>query len=313
MATCGGAVPRNAGRRAFTRCGHLADLAFRQLAIFWKVQKNGRGGHGSNGPPHYLSFLLLIVRSFLHALLVFVWLFKSGWFYDVLCWNGFRTGDDAWQPGFWLTPPPGQLQCSDQFLWEGRQMAAGSELLPRNVQGPSATGCGQLQCHHEFMPEGRAFAACFEFVWGGNLSAVGQGQTWLQTQGSAAFFSIPLKAMPGNRLVPNVISFNAAISSCQRGGHWNEAMNLLETMLSKPSLSPDLVSFNSTMASFQKDGQWEQSLGLLDLMCREKVAPDVISFSSAITSCEKGGNWQYALALFEAMRKRDLVTLSGTF
>jgi pentatricopeptide repeat protein len=48
-------------------------------------------------------------------------------------------------------------------------------------------------------------------------------------------------------------------------------------------------------------------------MCREKVAPDVISFSSAITSCEKGGNWQYALALFEAMRKRDLVTLSGTF
>ena len=90
-------------------------------------------------------------------------------------------------------------------------------------------------------------------------------------------------------------------------------MNLLETMLSKPSLSPDLVSFNSTMASFQKDGQWEQSLCLLDLMCREKVAPDVISFSSAITSCEKGGNWQYALALFEAMRKRDLVTLSGIF
>ena len=43
-------------------------------------------------------------------------------------------------------------------------MAAGSELLPRNVQGPSATGCGQLQCHHEFMPEGRALAACFEFV-----------------------------------------------------------------------------------------------------------------------------------------------------
>ena len=139
----------------------------------------------------------------------------------------------------------------------------------------------------------------------------------LQTQGSAPFFSIhspePLKAMPGNRLVPNVISFNAAISSCQRDGHWNEAMNLLETMLSKPSLSPDLVSFNSTMASFQKDGQWEQSLGLLDLMCREQVAPDVISFSSAITSCEKGGKWPYALALFEAMRKRDLVTLSGTF
>lgn len=114
------------------------------------------------------------------------------------------------------------------------------------------------------------------------------------------------EAMPRARLAPNVISFNAAISSCQVEGRWNEAMHLLTMLKRQPSLSPDLVTFNSTMASFLKTTQWQQSLSLLSRMCHEGVEPDVISFSTAITSCERGSYWQNALTLFEDMCKRDL-------
>lgn len=121
--------------------------------------------------------------------------------------------------------------------------------------------------------------------------------------------------MPELRLSQNVISFNAAISSCQRSGRWNEAIGLLQRMLchkSAMSFQPDLVSFNSTMASFQLNGEWRQSLGMLDLMGREKLQPDVVSFSIAITSCEKGGQWQHALTLFDEMCKRSLNCLIQT-
>ena len=53
-------------------------------------------------------------------------------------------------------------------------------------------------------------------------------------------------------LAPNVISYNAAISACEKGQRWEKALQLV------------------------REGVWQG------------LAPNVISYSAAISACEKG-------------------------
>ena len=45
-------------------------------------------------------------------------------------------------------------------------------------------------------------------------------------------------------LTPNVVSHNAAISACEKGKHWEEALCLLQEMLHR-SITPDVVSYSA--------------------------------------------------------------------
>ena len=53
-----------------------------------------------------------------------------------------------------------------------------------------------------------------------------------------------LDEMPQRSLEPNVISFNAAISACEKGSQWERALSLLEDMQSR-GLNPDVISYNA--------------------------------------------------------------------
>ena len=75
-----------------------------------------------------------------------------------------------------------------------------------------------------------------------------------------------LNAMRRYGLSPNVISFSAAISACEKGGHWHEAVRLLSVM-SWEDLSPDVISFSADISACEKGGQWNEALRLLKTMC----------------------------------------------
>lgn len=66
------------------------------------------------------------------------------------------------------------------------------------------------------------------------------------------------------KIVPNNICFNAAISSCEEEGQWQRALQLLGAMYE--ALVPDVFSFSSVMSSFEKAGEWQQALHLLQEM-----------------------------------------------
>ena len=57
--------------------------------------------------------------------------------------------------------------------------------------------------------------------------------------------------MRRHALSPDVISFNAAISTCEKGSYTNKACSLLVGM-GRQALSPDVISFNAAISTCEK-------------------------------------------------------------
>eukprot|EP00438_Fugacium_kawagutii_P010387 Skav220387 [mRNA] locus=scaffold639:162903:163631:- [translate_table: standard] len=120
--------------------------------------------------------------------------------------------------------------------------------------------------------------------------------------------------MPKVKISADVISYNAAISACEKGGQWQQALTLFEAM-PKAMISPNVVSFSAAISACQKGGQWQQALTLFEAIPKTSIPPTVICYNAAISACQKGGQWQLALTLFDAMPvarlQADIVTYSA--
>eukprot|EP00435_Cladocopium_sp_Y103_P065880 s821_g27.t4 len=111
---------------------------------------------------------------------------------------------------------------------------------------------------------------------------------------------------------PNVSCFNAAISSCEKGREWQQALRIFSSIRTT-SLQPDMISYSAAMSSCEKAGEWQHALCLFKDMCFAKVPVDVISFNAAISSCEKAGQWQQTLYLLQAMPTMAVLPNSISF
>jgi hypothetical protein len=89
--------------------------------------------------------------------------------------------------------------------------------------------------------------------------------------------------------MPNVISFMAVISACERGTQW-EVLSLLREM-PQLILMPNLISFMVGISACEKGAQWEVSTSML----------------SGISACEKGTLWEVALNLLCEMPQSRLM------
>ena len=127
-----------------------------------------------------------------------------------------------------------------------------------------------------------------------------------------------------------MISYNSAISACEKGQQWGQALSLLPKMR-RSRLEPNVISYSSAISACEKGQQWEQASNSspetrrsrleptrdqpqlrdqrpregpavgagLELVARDAalLARAEISYSSAISACEKGQQWEQALNL----------------
>ncbi|CAE8614882.1 unnamed protein product, partial [Polarella glacialis] len=91
-----------------------------------------------------------------------------------------------------------------------------------------------------------------------------------------------LIVMQASRVEVNVYHFSAAISACEKGGQWQQALNLL-SLMPEASVAPNEITYNATMSACEKGGQWQLALSLLSLMPEARVVPDKITYSAAIS------------------------------
>eukprot|EP00438_Fugacium_kawagutii_P030805 Skav229495 [mRNA] locus=scaffold2455:48355:48795:- [translate_table: standard] len=77
--------------------------------------------------------------------------------------------------------------------------------------------------------------------------------------------------MPLVNVTPNVISYSASISACEKGSQWQQALALLQHM-PRAQVLPNLYAQNSTISSCEKAMQWQVALAIFDLL---EVSPDV--------------------------------------
>ena len=66
-------------------------------------------------------------------------------------------------------------------------------------------------------------------------------------------------------------------------------------------LTLDAVSWNAALSACEKSKQWERALGLLEEMVRQLLTPNVVSWNAAMSACEKGKQWEGALGLLQEM------------
>ena len=90
--------------------------------------------------------------------------------------------------------------------------------------------------------------------------------------------------MPLAGVTPNVISYSATISSCEKGAQWQHALALWQEMPSKHVL-PNLYTHNSTISSLEKGAQWHMAVMIFGHLPAAKIRPDVVTFSATMSAC----------------------------
>ena len=61
-----------------------------------------------------------------------------------------------------------------------------------------------------------------------------------------------------------MISFSAAISACEKGQQWEQALELLETMLLL-GVRANIITFNAVLSALEKAGKWHLALDFLEV------------------------------------------------
>lgn len=114
-----------------------------------------------------------------------------------------------------------------------------------------------------------------------------------------------LETMRLDGLAPELKTYSAAMTACEKVGEWEGAIELLHEM-QREGIRPDVISFNAAMAACLKGGNYERALGLLDGIPAAGVEPDVITLGTAIAVCVRGKFYERALALKVEMQRRGL-------
>ena len=70
-----------------------------------------------------------------------------------------------------------------------------------------------------------------------------------------------LQQMLHRQLTANTVSHNSAISACEKGKHWEEALHLLREKLCG-SVAPDMVSHSVAISACEKGQHWPEALEL---------------------------------------------------
>ena len=77
-------------------------------------------------------------------------------------------------------------------------------------------------------------------------------------------------------LIPNIVSFNVAISTCGKAGQMLLVRRLL-LRLNRLGLEPNLITCNAVLNSCVATSGWEQALAMLHQAVLEDLQPDLTS------------------------------------
>jgi pentatricopeptide repeat protein len=118
-----------------------------------------------------------------------------------------------------------------------------------------------------------------------------------------------LDSIPAQKL--GVKHFSAVVSCFGEAGMTADALNVFDRM-QLSGIQPNVISYNAAITACEKGMQWEKALELFEQAERDGVKRDTCTFNAAISACEKSRQLEKALQLFDQMKrdgvKRDTIT-----
>ncbi|CAB1119855.1 unnamed protein product [Ectocarpus sp. CCAP 1310/34] len=115
---------------------------------------------------------------------------------------------------------------------------------------------------------------------------------------------------------PDIVTFNTAIDACASREKWQEAVELLEVDMPAAKVKPDVISFTSAIhACAGPTGNWEKAYQLLDAMWQdpEGAKPSKHTYDLVIQACGHGGEWELGVTLIDDMRDLGIKPDAQTF
>ena len=82
-------------------------------------------------------------------------------------------------------------------------------------------------------------------------------------------------------LAPNVITYNAVISACEKGRECQEALELFKDMQTR-GLTPNVITYNAVISACEKGRECQEALRLFNEMQTRGHAPNIITYSAII-------------------------------
>ncbi|MHA6881870.1 hypothetical protein [Ralstonia pseudosolanacearum] len=120
-----------------------------------------------------------------------------------------------------------------------------------------------------------------------------------------------LVAVKDAGICPNVVTYSAAISACEKAGRMDEALVLLSELKAigsnDPMMRPNVVTYSAAISACEKAGRADHAVALLSELKAfaahdPDMRPNVVTYSAAISACGKAGWVDQALALLEELR-----------
>jgi pentatricopeptide repeat domain-containing protein 1 len=111
---------------------------------------------------------------------------------------------------------------------------------------------------------------------------------------------------------PDVITYSALISACEKGAQWQRAMEVFKEMKTA-GVKPDDITYSALISACEKGAQWQRAMEVFKEMKAAGVKPDAITYSALISACEKGAQWQRAMEVFKEMKAAGVQPNRPTF
>ena len=108
----------------------------------------------------------------------------------------------------------------------------------------------------------------------------------------------------------DVRDYTKLISFYAQHNWWHNACELLAEM-PKTKVQPNVYSFSAAITTCEKAGQWQHALGICQDMNHLHVVPNIITLNAVISSHGKGACWQPPLSFFQNLPTQDPTVLGG--
>ncbi|CAM9775595.1 unnamed protein product [Chrysoparadoxa australica] len=94
-------------------------------------------------------------------------------------------------------------------------------------------------------------------------------------------------------------TIRAAIVGCSRGGHWQEALSLMDQM-KQAGHEVGAVCYGAAMEALERQQEFVKGLDLYRDMLNQGIRPDIMVYQSAIRCCWGVGEWRRAVSMLAA-------------
>ena len=108
----------------------------------------------------------------------------------------------------------------------------------------------------------------------------------------------------------DVRDYTKLISFYAQHNWWHNACELLAQM-PKTKVQPNVYTFSAAITTCEKAGQWKHAFEICQDMNQLHVVPNIITLNAVISSHGKGACWQPALSLFHHLPVQDPTVLGG--